>query len=167
MTGGGFPENIPRVVPKGLQTRIDRSAWGVPELFQWLQKVGLIVREAQDSKYNVRRVDLPPLQLCGWLIALQGLSAWLGAQDAITTCRRGACQTRRCSARSIWAWAWWWWWRRSTWTPCWRRAWGPSGWVTSQRAMVCNCWTACDIVLCSTSVSENADVLTIAVGSLP
>jgi phosphoribosylaminoimidazole (AIR) synthetase len=40
MTGGGFPENIPRVVPKGLQTRIDRSAWEVPDLFQWLQKVG-------------------------------------------------------------------------------------------------------------------------------
>lgn len=43
MTGGGFPENIPRVVPKGLQTRIDRSAWEVPELFRWLQKVGLSV----------------------------------------------------------------------------------------------------------------------------
>ena len=48
MTGGGFPENIPRVVPKGLQTRIDRSAWEVPELFRWLQKVGRIVLASPD-----------------------------------------------------------------------------------------------------------------------
>lgn len=39
MTGGGFPENIPRVVPKGLAARIRRSAWEVPALFQWLQEV--------------------------------------------------------------------------------------------------------------------------------
>jgi len=39
MTGGGFPENIPRVVPKGLQTRVDCSAWDIPELFKWLQQV--------------------------------------------------------------------------------------------------------------------------------
>ena len=40
MTGGGFPENIPRVVPKGLAARINRSAWEVPPLFQWVQEVG-------------------------------------------------------------------------------------------------------------------------------
>lgn len=39
MTGGGFPENIPRVVPKGLAARVRRDAWEVPALFQWLQKV--------------------------------------------------------------------------------------------------------------------------------
>ena len=39
ITGGGFPENIPRVVPKGLATRIRRDAWEVPPLFQWLQEV--------------------------------------------------------------------------------------------------------------------------------
>ena len=39
ITGGGFPENIPRVVPKGLATKINRASWEVPELFQWVQKV--------------------------------------------------------------------------------------------------------------------------------
>lgn len=39
MTGGGFPENIPRVVPKGLAARVRRDAWEVPALFQWLQQV--------------------------------------------------------------------------------------------------------------------------------
>ena len=41
ITGGGFPENIPRIVPKGkdLGFQIQRSAWSVPPLFQWLQQV--------------------------------------------------------------------------------------------------------------------------------
>ena len=41
ITGGGFPENIPRIVPKGkdLGFRIQKSAWNVPPLFQWLQQV--------------------------------------------------------------------------------------------------------------------------------
>ena len=41
ITGGGFPENIPRIVPKDrdLGFRIQRSAWEVPPLFQWLQQV--------------------------------------------------------------------------------------------------------------------------------
>ena len=40
ITGGGFPENIPRIVPKGkdLGFRIRRDAWDVPPLFQWLQQ---------------------------------------------------------------------------------------------------------------------------------
>ena len=41
MTGGGFPENIPRVVPKGLAARIARSSWEVPPLFQWVQEVSV------------------------------------------------------------------------------------------------------------------------------
>ena len=41
ITGGGFPENIPRVVPKDkdLGFRIERASWGIPPLFQWLQSV--------------------------------------------------------------------------------------------------------------------------------
>ena len=41
ITGGGFPENIPRIVPKGrdLGFRIRRGAWSVPPLFRWLQLV--------------------------------------------------------------------------------------------------------------------------------
>ena len=53
ITGGGFPENIPRIVPKGrdLGFRIRRDAWSVPPLFQWLQQVdchldGLVLQGA-------------------------------------------------------------------------------------------------------------------------
>jgi phosphoribosylformylglycinamidine cyclo-ligase len=40
ITGGGFPGNIPRVLPKGLGARISRSAWSVPPLFRLIQKGG-------------------------------------------------------------------------------------------------------------------------------
>ena len=40
ITGGGFPGNLPRVLPAGLGARIRRSAWQVPALFRLIQKGG-------------------------------------------------------------------------------------------------------------------------------
>ncbi|EFN58107.1 hypothetical protein CHLNCDRAFT_34524 [Chlorella variabilis] len=53
MTGGGFPENIPRVVPKGLAARIQRSAWEVPPLFQWLQEAGKVPDSEMFRTFNM------------------------------------------------------------------------------------------------------------------
>jgi phosphoribosylformylglycinamidine cyclo-ligase len=38
ITGGGFTENIPRVIPKGLQVRIVKGSWPVLDLFQEIQQ---------------------------------------------------------------------------------------------------------------------------------
>jgi len=40
ITGGGFPDNIPRVLPKGLGARIDLSRIPVPAVFKWLADEG-------------------------------------------------------------------------------------------------------------------------------
>lgn len=40
ITGGGLPENIPRVIPKGLAVQLDVASYEVPPLFQWLQTAG-------------------------------------------------------------------------------------------------------------------------------
>ncbi|MFB2551167.1 phosphoribosylformylglycinamidine cyclo-ligase [Ensifer soli] len=40
ITGGGFPENIPRVLPKHLAAEIDLDAVAVPPVFSWLAKAG-------------------------------------------------------------------------------------------------------------------------------
>jgi phosphoribosylformylglycinamidine cyclo-ligase len=40
ITGGGFPENIPRVLPKHLAAEIDLAAVKVPAVFSWLAKTG-------------------------------------------------------------------------------------------------------------------------------
>ena len=40
ITGGGFWENIPRVLPENTKAVIDGSSWQWPEVFNWLQKNG-------------------------------------------------------------------------------------------------------------------------------
>lgn len=37
ITGGGLLDNIPRVLPDGLEVELKRHAWRRPELFDWLQ----------------------------------------------------------------------------------------------------------------------------------
>jgi phosphoribosylformylglycinamidine cyclo-ligase len=40
ITGGGLTDNVPRVLPEGLDARIDRSTWQVPAVFSWLVDKG-------------------------------------------------------------------------------------------------------------------------------
>lgn len=42
ITGGGFTENLPRVMPKGLACEVQSNSWEWPPLFQWLQQVPLL-----------------------------------------------------------------------------------------------------------------------------
>ena len=44
ITGGGFLENIPRVLPEALRCRIRRDSWQVPSLFKLVQRLGSIQR---------------------------------------------------------------------------------------------------------------------------
>ena len=40
ITGGGLPENLPRVFPAGLLPQIDITSWERSEIFYWLQSAG-------------------------------------------------------------------------------------------------------------------------------
>jgi len=40
ITGGGFIENVPRVLPGGIGVTIDTTAWDMPPIFQLIQKMG-------------------------------------------------------------------------------------------------------------------------------
>ncbi len=40
ITGGGFHENIPRMLPEGLQAEVQESKWEKPEIFELLQSYG-------------------------------------------------------------------------------------------------------------------------------
>jgi phosphoribosylamine--glycine ligase/phosphoribosylformylglycinamidine cyclo-ligase len=42
ITGGGFTENIPRVLPKGTGCFIDASSWALPPVFRFLMKHGKV-----------------------------------------------------------------------------------------------------------------------------
>ncbi len=52
ITGGGFPENIPRVLPKNLAVELDLSAIEVPPVFAWLAKQGNIAEHEMLRTYN-------------------------------------------------------------------------------------------------------------------
>lgn len=52
ITGGGFPENIPRVLPKHLAAEIDLSSFQVPSVFSWLAKTGGVAQNEMLRTFN-------------------------------------------------------------------------------------------------------------------
>ena len=40
ITGGGFVENIPRILPDGVSAHVDASCWNLPPVFDWLREAG-------------------------------------------------------------------------------------------------------------------------------
>ncbi|MBQ0755101.1 MAG: phosphoribosylformylglycinamidine cyclo-ligase [Gammaproteobacteria bacterium] len=42
ITGGGLPENLPRVLPANINAVINTDSWALPSVFQWLQKEGQV-----------------------------------------------------------------------------------------------------------------------------
>jgi phosphoribosylformylglycinamidine cyclo-ligase len=50
ITGGGFYENIPRILPTGLGARVNKGSWNIPPIFGFLQKTGNL---SEDELYNV------------------------------------------------------------------------------------------------------------------
>lgn len=52
LTGGGFWENIPRVLPTHVKAVIDESSWEWPSVFKWLQTQGNITRYEMYRTFN-------------------------------------------------------------------------------------------------------------------
>ena len=53
ITGGGFPDNIPRVLPKAVNAEIDRSSWEVPTIFKFIQNQGKVDRDEMYRVFNM------------------------------------------------------------------------------------------------------------------
>ena len=53
ITGGGFIENIPRMIPEGLAPVIKRGTWEVPAIFEFLQKQGQIPEMEMYNVFNM------------------------------------------------------------------------------------------------------------------
>ena len=52
ITGGGLTENLPRVLPEGLNAAIDLNAWELPETFKWLQQQGNVSQADMLTTFN-------------------------------------------------------------------------------------------------------------------
>ncbi len=53
ITGGGFYENIPRMLPEGVNAVIKKDSYEVPAIFKLLQKTGGIADEMMYNTYNM------------------------------------------------------------------------------------------------------------------
>jgi phosphoribosylaminoimidazole synthetase len=53
LTGGGFIENIPRVLPGNLDAVIDTAAWTIPPLFRLIQERGEVAPEEMYRVFNM------------------------------------------------------------------------------------------------------------------
>lgn len=52
ITGGGFPDNIPRVLPDGIGVRLDLEAIAVPPVFGWLSRTGGVAEAEMLRTFN-------------------------------------------------------------------------------------------------------------------
>ncbi|MDR5610022.1 MULTISPECIES: phosphoribosylformylglycinamidine cyclo-ligase [unclassified Arsenophonus] len=52
ITGGGFWENIPRVLPANTQAQIDSASWQWPAIFSWLQQTGNVSTHEMYRTFN-------------------------------------------------------------------------------------------------------------------
>ncbi|WP_445366453.1 phosphoribosylformylglycinamidine cyclo-ligase [Methylomonas sp. BW4-1] len=69
ITGGGITENLPRVLPNGLNASVQLSTWQLPEIFAWLQEQG-----------NVELADMLVTFNCGI-----GMIVCVAAEDEAAT----------------------------------------------------------------------------------
>jgi phosphoribosylformylglycinamidine cyclo-ligase len=53
VTGGGFPGNLPRVLPEGLGARLQRGSWEVPALFHLIQSGGQVPEGEMYRTFNM------------------------------------------------------------------------------------------------------------------
>ncbi|KAB2331191.1 phosphoribosylformylglycinamidine cyclo-ligase [Cytobacillus depressus] len=53
ITGGGFIENIPRMLPEGLGAELKESNWEVPAVFKLMEKIGDLDRKEMYNIFNM------------------------------------------------------------------------------------------------------------------
>ncbi len=53
ITGGGLTENVPRMLPKHLAARFDRTSWQKPAVFDWLQAEGKVAEDEMHRTFNM------------------------------------------------------------------------------------------------------------------
>ena len=52
ITGGGIVENLPRVMPAGIEAVVRRGSWPVPPIFELIARLGRISRAEMDRTFN-------------------------------------------------------------------------------------------------------------------
>jgi phosphoribosylformylglycinamidine cyclo-ligase/phosphoribosylamine--glycine ligase/phosphoribosylformylglycinamidine cyclo-ligase len=90
ITGGGFIDNLPRILPEGCGAVIRKSSWEVPALFQLIQRlgdinldemyrvfnmgIGMVAVVASEQLVNFQRAVREPTYVIGEVVAGEGIT---------------------------------------------------------------------------------------------
>ncbi|UPQ87329.1 phosphoribosylformylglycinamidine cyclo-ligase [Vibrio sinaloensis] len=82
ITGGGFWENIPRVLPQGTKAVVDGNSWEWPIIFKWLQEKGNVTTHEMYRTFNcgvglVVALPKDQAQAAVELLTAEGENAWV------------------------------------------------------------------------------------------
>jgi phosphoribosylformylglycinamidine cyclo-ligase len=85
ITGGGLTDNVPRILPDGLDARFDRATWEVPNVFRVLQREGGVDEEEMFRAFNmgVGMVAVVPADRADAVVAAlnaAGETAWIAGE---------------------------------------------------------------------------------------
>lgn len=85
ITGGGLPENLPRVLPDGVRARIHTRSWDWPPIFGWLQEQGGVSDEEMYRTFNcgigmVVCVPAAEAEAAVTLLSAAGEQVWLAGE---------------------------------------------------------------------------------------
>jgi phosphoribosylformylglycinamidine cyclo-ligase len=85
ITGGGLPENLPRVLPEGLAAVVERGSWRRPAVFDWLQSAGRIADAELYRTFNCGLgmaviVAAEAAEKAVALLEAQGEQAWIAGR---------------------------------------------------------------------------------------
>ncbi|OFW38989.1 MAG: phosphoribosylformylglycinamidine cyclo-ligase [Acidobacteria bacterium RIFCSPLOWO2_12_FULL_60_22] len=53
ITGGGIPGNLPRILPRGLEARIQEGSWPEPPVFSLLREIGSVAEDEMRRAFNL------------------------------------------------------------------------------------------------------------------
>ncbi len=93
ITGGGFFDNLPRVLPSGVSVRLDRAAWEVPPIFRLIQRMGRVDEREMYRVFNMgvglvlilapEQVDTAIRALDGEPVVIGEVVAWDGVGERV------------------------------------------------------------------------------------
>lgn len=91
ITGGGFWENIPRVLPADAVATIDASTWQWPEIFEFLKNKGNVSTYEMYRTFNCGVgmfvvVDAAEADKCVEVLKAQGENAWIAGKIETKPC---------------------------------------------------------------------------------
>ena len=78
ITGGGFVENLPRILPESVSVRVDTTSWPVPPLFRLIQRQGGVSEAEMYHVFNmgVGLVAVVAPEQAGAALQAAGDGAW-------------------------------------------------------------------------------------------